>query len=201
MQFSYRPRNPTKHYDENVRFLDEQLCELIAKRKSVSNDNPGFPPIEQINIWAEKFGLYENFLHSVFYTLYNEHLHRPRVEPAGFRGITPVMRLVEVESRVFWVTHLRQYENATVLFLQIDSTAENQSKEGHRPHIQWELSIGPDYDCYASGGSGNGEQWTHQFVVSPRLPDDVTDISFKFSWRKMPPNEDNEDVGGEVILK
>ncbi len=37
-------------------------------------------------------------------------------------------------------------------------------------------------DFLHPGGKGNGEQWTHQFVVSPRLPDDVTDMTFKFSW-------------------
>ena len=57
------------------------------------------------------------------------------------------------------------------------------------------------FDFLHPEGKGNGEQWTHQFVVSPRLPDDVTDMTFKFSWRYMAPNEDNEDVGGEVILK
>jgi hypothetical protein len=63
----YPMHRPTTHYDENVRLIDQQLCEWIAKRKSVSHNNPGFPPIEQIKEWAEEFGLYENFTSRISY--------------------------------------------------------------------------------------------------------------------------------------
>jgi hypothetical protein len=128
-------RRPTKQYDENVLPIDEQLCALIAKRNAVSNNNPGFPPLEKIDEWAAKYGLYETHLDSVFHTLYHEELHRPRVEPTGFRGIIPVMKIAEAESQVFLITHLRQYENASVLYFQIDSKLESQSCERSRSHI------------------------------------------------------------------
>jgi hypothetical protein len=76
---------------------------------------------------------------------------------------------------------------------------ENE-EETHREPIKWELSLGPDYDCYFSGGSSNNQHMTLQFVVSPRLPDNVEDMTFKFTWRRFrSPNE--EGIGGEVILK
>jgi AraC-like DNA-binding protein len=194
-------RRPTKHYDQNVFPIDEQLCALVAKRKAVSNGNPGFPRIEQIEAWATQYGLYPSYLHSIFHALYNEQLHRPRVEPSGFRGIVPVMKLAEKESQVFLITHIRQYQNASVLYFQIDSKLENKCMEGRRPHIpHWELSVGPGYECYSSNGSGNNEQWIQQFVISPPLPDDLKDISFKFTWRSMPPDEESEVICGEVVL-
>lgn len=199
MMFTYHRNRPTKHYDENVPPLDEKLVELIAKRKTVSNNNPGFPPNEDIDMWAQKFGLYETFVHSVFTTLYNEDLHRPRVEPQGARRIIPVMRLKEIDSQVFLVTHLRQYDNASVLYLEIDSKSENQSQATHRPHVQWKLSIGPEYDCYPTSGSGNSDHFSQQFVVSPCLPDKVENIVFKFKWSSRMPNaEDGPE--GEVVL-
>jgi len=201
LQISHQVRRPTKHYDNKILSLDEQLCALIAQRKSVSNNNPGFPPIEQLSVWAQKYGLFESYLHSVFNTLYNEHLHRPKVEPTKFRGLIPVMKFVEADSQAFSITHLRQYENATVLYLQADGTVENETTTRRRPHLNWDLYISPEYECYSSRGSGNNEQWTQQFVISPRLPDDVKGITFKFWWRLMPPSEDSEDLGGEVIVK
>lgn len=201
MPYNHRLSRPTKHYDESVRPLDEQLCELIAKRKAVSNNNPGFPKIAEINSWAKKYGLYENHLHKVSYCIYNEQLYRPKVEPTGFLGIKPVMKFVEEDSKVFLVTHMRQYENATVLNFQIDSRFEHQ-EQGYRPvPIQWELSLEPEYDCYSSNGSGNNEQWTQQFVISPRLPDNVEEMIFRFNWKLRIQDEDKEEIGGEVILK
>jgi AraC-like DNA-binding protein len=84
MNFNYRLSRPTNHYDENVISIDEQICKLIAERKSVSNNNPGFPPLEQIKLWAEKYGFYENHLHSIFKSFYNEHIFRPKVEQRVF---------------------------------------------------------------------------------------------------------------------
>lgn len=190
---------PTKHYDENVRRLDEKLVELIAKRKIVSSNNPGFPPNDDIDVWARKFGLYETFVHSVFNTLYHEDLHRPRVEPHGFRRIIPVMRLQEIDSQVFLVTHLRQYDNASVVYLEIDSKTENQSEPRHRPHVEWKLAIEPEYDCYATSGSGNSDHFTQQFVVSPCLPDKVENLVFNFKWSSRMPNIENGPEG-EVVL-
>ena len=200
MKTVFRRHRPTNHYDPSVLPIDEQLCSLVAKRKAVSNNNPGFPSDEQIDRWAEQYGLHENHVHSLFLTLYNEDLHLPRLEPEGFRGIVPVMKLSEMEGQAFLITHLRQYDNATVLYFQVDYQFETKPTQGHPPHVQWELFISPEYKCYSSGGSGNNEQSTRKFVVSPRLPDDLGDLTFKFSWRYMRPDDQSEE-SGEVFLR
>jgi len=53
---------PTGHYDERIYPMDEQLCELIKQRKEISNNNPGFLPLEYITGLAKKFDLYKNLL-------------------------------------------------------------------------------------------------------------------------------------------
>lgn len=198
MRFRSHLHRPTKHYDLNVQAIDEQLCELIAKRKKVSNNTPGFPPIEDIDLWAIKYGLYQEYLHCVFDTLYHESIHRPRVEPTGFRSILSVMRFKKADNKVFLITHLRQYENATVLYFQIDNGTEKYNETNNPSHFNWELSIGPDYDCYEKGSTGNSEHFTQKFVISPCLPDDVKEISFRFAWQNR--NLDEDGLNGEITL-
>lgn len=60
---------PTTHYDEKIYEIDKEICELIKKRKDISNNNPGYPPLEYISKWAEEFDLYEDLLHSIFGSL------------------------------------------------------------------------------------------------------------------------------------
>jgi hypothetical protein len=42
-------KRPTTHYDQRINEIDEQLCKLIKQRKEISNNNPGFPPLEYIS--------------------------------------------------------------------------------------------------------------------------------------------------------
>jgi AraC-like DNA-binding protein len=194
---NYQKDRPAKHYNENIRILDKQLCELISKRKSISNNRPGLPPIQQIKEWADEFGLYENHLRYIFRVLGDEKRFQPKVEPTGFRNIKPVMKFYNEGTRFYYITHIQQYNNASVLNLHIDDSVENR-KQNHRKPTEWELYIGPDYDCYFSGGSGSNQHIDLQFVISPRLPDDVKEITFKFIWRYR--QFDKQDIGGEIII-
>lgn len=61
-----REVNQSDYYDQKLLPLDDQLCELLKQRKELSNNNPGVPPIESISNWAEKYGVYEDLLNSLF---------------------------------------------------------------------------------------------------------------------------------------
>lgn len=76
---------PTDHYDERIFHIDEQICELLQRPKAISDNNPGYPPFEYIENWANSFGLYEDYLKAIFGTLRSEEHYKPMVEPAGFR--------------------------------------------------------------------------------------------------------------------
>ncbi|MCY0875359.1 MAG: hypothetical protein OWT28_03665 [Firmicutes bacterium] len=201
MKFVHHPTRPTEHYDERVRAIDEKLCEFIAKRKTLSHGNPGYPPMAQVETWAVQFGLYENYLHSLFHVLLNEDIHRPRVEPAEYLGMIPVLRLAETEGRVFLVSYLRQYQNATVLHLEIEDFVEEPSTEKPHGHVEWSVSISPEYESYWAGGGGSHNRWSHKFVVTPSLPDDVSHICFAFTWRQRGTVEAQTDAySGTVTL-
>lgn len=46
--------------------LDEVICSLLAKRKELSDENPGFLNSDLISKWGQKFGLNENWLRRMF---------------------------------------------------------------------------------------------------------------------------------------
>ena len=176
----------SSYYNEQILSIDEQLCGLLKQRKELSNNNPGFPPLEHISGWMKKYGLYEDLLKSLFQLLKNEEFFRPQVEPNKFRKHIPVMKTREVAERLYSVTFIRQFDNASVVHLDIDWNDTNDSnslEELHRRHAKgvFYLSIGQNYDCRPIGGSGSGGHSTQKFVVSPPLPDNLRDLSLEFT--------------------
>lgn len=171
---------PTDYYDERIASIDEQICALIKQRKDISNNNSGYPPLGQIASWAVKFCLYEDFLKSLFGVLGNEETYRPRVEPAVFRKHLPVLKAVERDGEQYTVTFIRQYNNASVINLQIDLIpSELEHHQTHR-HRFFGLYLGEEYDCRNSGGGGSDDHRTYRFIVTPPVPDDVSDLHFIF---------------------
>lgn len=189
---------PDGHYDERIITIDEQLCALIKQRKEITNNNPGTPPVEYLSNWAEKFELYENLLEAVFGALANDQEFRPYVEPKGFIGHLPILKSVEKEEHFYSVTFVRQYENASVVNLTIDWDSRNDSMNDlhhHNPNF-FELFISEQYDCKMDGGTGSTGSSTHSFIISPRLPDDMTGIDLVF--RETKPFGESTDL--EVVI-
>lgn len=172
---------PTDKYDERLFSIDEQLCALLKKRKDTSN-NPGFPTEEAIKNWAIKYDLYEDYLSSLFGSLRLEDFFRPRVKPTGFRKHLPVLKSVEIIDRFYSVTFIRQYENASVISLNVDwdGTDESSIDIHHHHRNSFELFLLGEYDCRADGGRGSTGTNTHNFIVSPPLPDDISGLQLVF---------------------
>lgn len=191
-------KRPTNHYDEKVKFIDEQICKLINERKELSENNPGYPPFEYISNWAEEFGLYENMLKSIFASMWNEKSYKPMIEPEGFQKNLQVLKSIEISSKLFSVVYIAQYSNCSLINLDIDRDSYNTAAEEHR-HSYFKLFIGSQYDCsMLDGGGGNGHLH-YNFVVSPALPDNFfgTKLTFKeFSYSSM----DNQ-IGDDIIIQ
>lgn len=160
--------------------IDEQICTLIKERKELSMNNPGFPLDEYISHWAEKFNLYEDLLKSVFGTLRMEEEFKPRVEPKNFIKHIPILKSVEIDKKLYTVTFIRQFENASVVQLNVDWDGSNDTHEYTRHHHSFEMNIGEQYDCRFFGGGGSTDRYTHNFIVSPPIPDDPSGLSITF---------------------
>ncbi|WP_226036823.1 hypothetical protein [Aquibacillus saliphilus] len=111
---------PTKHYDQQIEAIDEQICNLIKQRKDISNNTPGFPTKKLITAWSEKYSFYEGFLNSVFTNFLNEDMYKPVVEPKGFLKNIPILKSFEKDDVFYSVTFVRQFENASVVHFNID---------------------------------------------------------------------------------
>lgn len=164
--------------------------QVNKKRKELSENNPGFPQTEYIQDWAKQYGLYEGLLISLFEMLRTDEHFRPQVEPKGFQKYIPVLKSVAKDEFLYSVTFIRQYENASVVNFNIDwDEPENSSDDYLHGHHFWELYINEEYHCTVDYGGGSDDHLNYKFVVSPRLPDDVSGLQLIFRESEGPYNE------------
>ncbi|OCA81605.1 hypothetical protein A8F94_22320 [Bacillus sp. FJAT-27225] len=175
-------RRSSSHYDNQIFEIDEQICQLLKQRKEQSSDNPGFPPDEIISNWAVKYGLYEDFLRNLFEAMRYEEFFKPRIEPAGFRKHLSVLKSAAIHDKIYSITAISQYENASIVKLHIDwyEPEEKSQLRMKNQHKTYELSISEQYDCRQERASGSAGHYTYTFIVAPPLPDDVSGITLVF---------------------
>lgn len=190
---------PSEKYDEKLFSIDEQLCALLKERKDISNSETVFPTEEAIQNWSLKYNLYEDYLKSLFSTMGIEGHFKPRVEPTGFRKHLPVLKSVEINERFYSITFIRQYENASVIYLHVDwhSKEETPSNMQHH-HNSFELFLLGEYDCRSGGARGTTGTRTYNFIVSPALPDDFSGLELVF--RGYSDTFKDKPTGLEVVI-
>ena len=195
-------RSPTDYYCQDLAPLDEEICALLAKRKERSKNNPGFPGLDLIAAWSEKFGLNENWLRRIFALFLRSEIdYNPPAEPTGFLKYVAILKSTELDNISHTVTYMKQYSNASVVNIETEvNTPDPFVRLGH---ASFELFISPDYQCRQYGGRGSGKGWQHSFMVTPPLPDDVTDFEFRLEIKPFPLDEFKEVVvtGTTVRIK
>lgn len=174
MRMPFEP--PTDDYCESIAMIDEQICDLIAKRNEISGNNPGFPNLALISAWCRRHDLNEDLVRRVFATLYNERLLKPLVIPTGFRMFVPVLKSAKANDALYMIPYLRQYENASVVCVEIEIDDGN-ARIDQSPQV--ELFISRTYECRPDRGHGHDRMIQREFVVVPPVPDDVTELEFR----------------------
>lgn len=193
-------RRSTDKYDERLFSIDEQLCELLKKRKDISTNNSRFPPKEVIANWAKKYGLYEDYLSSLFGSVGLVDYFKPRVDPIGFRENIPVLKSIEINDCFYSVMFIRQYENASVLRLNVDWDGTDElPMDIHRQHPIFELFIKGEYECREDGRRGSTGTNTYNFIISPPLPDDISGIELVF--REYSDTFREKPTGLEIVMQ
>ncbi|GGH71500.1 hypothetical protein GCM10007362_08680 [Saccharibacillus endophyticus] len=169
------------YYNEKLQPVDEKICGLLKQRKELAEGNPGHPLKVLVKEWAEKYGFYEEYLHTVFSTLNLEDMYKPRVKPNEFRCQIPVMRSAEQDGVFYSVVAMRQYDNASVVVLSADWEEEFDLHHSERTHREFTLEIGGDqeYDCRMQIGSGTTGKMSYNYIISPALPDHLAEIEFR----------------------
>jgi len=186
----------TDYYDKRVESIDKKICELISQRKLISS-NPGCPTSHHIASWSNKYNLNEQFLSDVFDHLSLDEMYNPIVEPKGFIKNISVLKSYESSDVFSSVPVIHQYENASIVHLNIDKDITKERKSGYMHQFSFiELSIEGnklEYDCRNEqvGSSGSEGHISFDFIVSPPLPDDTSTIKLMFKeyeepFKKMP---------------
>ncbi|EOO18238.1 hypothetical protein IGA_02257 [Bacillus cereus HuA3-9] len=111
---------------------------------------------------------------------------KPRVEATKFKKHIPVLKTYEHKGTVYTVTFIRQYSNASVIYLYKEWDSKNKTLNEKNTHSLVELSINTTYDCWAEGWTGTDGHVSYQFVVSPALPDNLSGIRLRFKEQSMP---------------
>lgn len=183
---SLRYGRPDGHYDERLRPIDEQICELMRQRKKLTDGKPGQPLSETVVEWAEKYGFYENFLYVIFNTMDSEEIYKPEVRPENFRYQLPVRLSAEQDGTFYLIATMRQYDNASVVALSADWHEEEPSLDDYegrfnREHREFVLEVAGDrpYEYRAGSGAGTIGKMSQNYVISPTLPDDLSGIEFR----------------------
>ncbi|PFO66995.1 hypothetical protein COJ86_22280 [Bacillus cereus] len=191
---------PTDYYDEKLYTIDEKICALLKERKELSGGDPGFPYDEAIYKWAKQFGFYPDYLNSLFSSMMDEDEFKPRVEPTTFQKHIPVFKTHEHEGIMYTVTFIRQYANASVVYLYSDWDSTNEVFNENKPHSFFQLSIDDTYDCWPEGGGGTDGHFSHHFVISPALPDNLSGISLRFKELNIPFRKDQAVIEFEIQI-
>lgn len=192
-------KRPTDHYDESIKGIDEKICKLIQTRKILSDNNPGYPPLEYISRWADDFGLYEEMLKSMFGVLWYEKQFKPYVEPEGFRLNVPVLKWTDINNCIYSVNLIRQYNNCSIVNFCMDWDSEDDSPDERTRHRHFELELGGEYDCRLLRGSGSEGHYCYHYVVSPALPDEVSGMELLFKEYNQP--FDDSETGMKVVFR
>lgn len=190
---------PTDHYDEGITDIDKEICSLIKRRKEISGNNPGYPPFEYISKWSETYGLYEDFLKSLFGSMMNEKQYKPFIEPAGFRQHIAILKSVVIGERFYTLTSIRQYTNASVLTLSIDWDNEPEIESKSHQHSHYELYISEQYDSRMISGGSRSDHAAYKYVVSPPLPDDASGLQLRFTQYINPFKK--SETGDEIVFE
>lgn len=179
-------------YDKRVESIDEKICELISQRKLISSD-PGDPTSQHIATWSKKYNLNEDFLNDVFSHLPREDRYKPIEEPKGFLKNIPVLKSFEDNNVFYSVTFIRQYENASLVHLNIDKDISEEKPGDMQQFTFIELSIEDsrmEYDCRNNQGGGSGGHISFDYIVTPPLPENTSSIKLMFKEYNEPFNRE-----------
>lgn len=170
-------------YKESLSEIDTQILALLARRDEISEHEPGVPSPELLNAWAAEYGLDARWLLGLFGFLHRKITHRAYVQPINLRTLVPIMRTEESGGIRLRLTHMEQYENCSVLHLDIEIA--DLATDLQLSHPMTTLSVAAlGYEVYPQGGGGHGRAWHQSFVIAPALPDNLDGMEITVQWER-----------------
>jgi hypothetical protein len=164
-------------YNDEVKNIDEQLLQLFHERKRQTGGKNYFPPKELLQIWSEKFQLP---IPQISWFLRNFSGSQPEMpnETGELLGILSIMKKSIVGDCEYTLTHAMQHEHASIVFIEIKRTQPNESNASIHPQLLLEIRGNQEYSVRNHGFHGGGAEAQGKYLVSPRLPDNISLLAF-----------------------
>lgn len=144
----------------------------------MTNGKRYFPPYELLEKWAKEYKLDIPQISWLFHSVNNGSTPFRPDEPGELLTVLPIIKKSVVGDFEYVLTHSMQYENASLITLEIKQLNEDVEVGHLLPQLILE-SISPiNYNVHRNGSRGGDGQTQVSFLVSPRLPEDLKGISF-----------------------
>jgi hypothetical protein len=163
-------------YTEELRQIDAEICRLVAARVRSTGDLRVVPDEAQMMSWAEECRLGQLRVRNVIAAVASAtRLNSLPPEPRGLIAVVPLLRRQVAEAMEFTLTHVMQYENASVVHL--DVRVDSGAMLGHAQRFELEVGV-EGYEVWHVGGAGSDTHRQADFIVRPTLPDDLAMVAF-----------------------
>ncbi len=189
-------------YNEEFKAIDDKLFSLLQERKTKANGKRFFPPYELMEEWAKQYDMDISQINWFFHSI-NEGRHSYIPDgPGELLNVVPLMKKAIIGDFQYLLTHSMQHQNGSMITLEIEIIDKEQIIGLVRPHLMLEVIGKEEYQVSRHGSHGSEGQSQVQFLVTPRLPDQMEGISFVLVPYAMPMEEPPKEVvlNSEVIF-
>ena len=184
-------------YNDEVRQIDEQLLRLVAARKKITGTVQYHPPQETIDEWVSSLDMKEEDLRYVLRSVQpmpQRHFF-PR-EELKLTGVLPIMKKTVKDSCEYVITHSMQYENESIVHLEIQYKGNEAERVHVVPHLALEIISEQEHMSMRHSSRGGGGETQLSYRVVPALPSSLENIQFSL----IPSIPELEHKVEEVIL-
>jgi hypothetical protein len=164
-------------YNDEFRSIDETFLKLLQERKGLSKGKQIFPPKEVMQEWANRYDMDIPQISWLMNSLNHPELPIVRNELGELLNVVPIMKRTIQDGFEYLVSHAMQHENGSIVKVDIKSSSVNHA--GHiRPKLLLEIKGDVEYYVRPNGVHGGGGESHLDFLVNPRLPDELKDVQF-----------------------
>ncbi|WP_248928089.1 hypothetical protein [Paenibacillus hamazuiensis] len=182
-------------YNDAVKQIDQKLLELIVERKTLAGGKRFSPPKELIRQWAETYEIPVPQINWLLHRLNEGDAPVFSDGPGELLNVISIMKKTTVDGFEYVLTHSMQHENGSMVHLDIRQIRQD-ARVHVRPHLHLEITGAEPYNVHRHGSHGGGGQAHLNFFVTPRLPEDVSELVFSLIPFAMP----MDTAPKEVIL-
>ncbi|MBY9080298.1 hypothetical protein KIH86_02200 [Paenibacillus sp. HN-1] len=181
-------------YNEEIEAIDEALLDLIHKRRETANGRRMAPDMEKLEQLSAKYGIELPELSMLIHG-FNDQV-RPVFweESSELTGVLSIMKKTVSGDCEYMLTHAMQYEDYSRVALDIRYLPESRQDVMLRPQLTLAVIGEGQYTVNPQGGRGGGGRSKMEFVVVPRLPDNLENIEFSLVPHAMHMEQTSKEI-------